>query len=65
MNNPPITKEEKIENMKEENLLRRKEYYETVDRMGFFPSIHLQDEIIWWDRYIRWCEENWSDTEWT
>lgn len=59
MYNPPITNEEKIENMKEENLLRRIEYYRLMDKIGDIPTIVLKEEIIWWDRYIRWCEENW------
>lgn len=59
MYNPPITKEEKIDNMKEENRLRRVEYYRLMDKMGYFPTVVLQEEIIWWDRYIRWCEDNW------
>lgn len=59
MYNPPITNEEKIDNMKEENLLRRKEYYQMMDKVGDFPLVVLKEEIIWWDRYIRWCEDNW------
>jgi hypothetical protein len=59
MYNPPITKEEKIENMKEENILRRKEYYQLMDKIGDFPIIVLKEEIMYWDRYIRWCEDNW------
>lgn len=59
MYNPPITNEEKIEKMKEENRLRRIEYYQLMDKIGDFPIIVLKKEIIWWDRYIRWCEDNW------
>ena len=59
MYNPPITKEEKIENMKERNRLLRKEYYQLMDKIGDFPIIVLKGEIMYWDRYIRWCEDNW------
>ena len=53
-----MNKEEVLQRLEEEQLQRRKELYMFMYKYGDAFLVRLSEEIRWWNKYIRYIEDN-------
>jgi hypothetical protein len=53
-----MNKEEVLQRLEEEQLQRRKELYMLMDKCSNAFFVRLSEDIRWWNKYIRYIENN-------